>query len=336
VKFAQVAIEQSEGGIAVHSIRQNGLVLKKGRRVSADDLNAMRAAGVKQITIAQLDIGEDDAAQRLAQACAGAHVRIEPPFTGRSNLYAHVNGVLVVDEDKINAVNETDERITIATLRPWQAVVEGEMIGTVKIIPYAVEETVLDAAIAHVHAPALRIAPFAPKRIGVISTMLPGLKPSTITKTLRVLEERLQPAGARIVKEIRTGHDNEALAQAIKALTPLCDILVIFGASAIADRRDVIPAALEQAGGAVVHFGMPVDPGNLLLFGRIDDTGRRVEVLGAPGCARSPKLNGFDWVLQRLLAGIDVSARDIKRMGAGGLLMEIVARGQLREPSHDN
>ncbi|MBM3608444.1 MAG: 4-diphosphocytidyl-2C-methyl-D-erythritol kinase, partial [Alphaproteobacteria bacterium] len=306
MKFAQVAIEQSEGGIAVHSIRQNGLVLKKGRRVSADDLNAMRAAGVKQITIAQLeagDIGEDDAAQRLAQACAGAHVRIEPPFTGRSNLYAHVNGVLVVDEDKINAVNETDERITIATLRPWQAVVEGEMIGTVKIIPYAVEETVLDAAIAHVHAPALRIAPFAPKRIGVISTMLPGLKPSTITKTLRVLEERLQPAGARIVKEIRTGHDNEALAQAIKALTPLCDILVIFGASAIADRRDVIPAALEQAGGAVVHFGMPVDPGNLLLFGRIDDTGRRVEVLGAPGCARSPKLNGFDWVLQRLLAG---------------------------------
>jgi molybdenum cofactor cytidylyltransferase len=106
---------------------------------------------------------------------------------------------------------------------------------------------------------------------------------------------------------------------------------IIFGASAIADRRDVIPAALEAVGGRIEHFGMPVDPGNLLLIGNAGGH----PVLGAPGCARSPKENGFDWVLMRLLAGLQVPREDITGMGVGGLLMEIVTRPQPRdEPLH--
>jgi molybdenum cofactor cytidylyltransferase len=106
---------------------------------------------------------------------------------------------------------------------------------------------------------------------------------------------------------------------------------IVFGASAIADRRDVIPAALEAIGGRVEHFGMPVDPGNLLMIGSVGAT----PVLGAPGCARSPKENGFDWVLMRLLAGLPVQREDITGLGVGGLLMEIVTRPQPREePLH--
>ena len=104
--------------------------------------------------------------------------------------------------------------------------------------------------------------------------------------------------------------------------------MLVAGASAIVDRRDVIPAAIERRGGTIEHFGMPVDPGNLLLLGRLGE----VPVLGLPGCARSPKVNGFDWVLQRLLAGLPVGAEDIMRMGAGGLLAEI-PRGPYRVPA---
>jgi molybdenum cofactor cytidylyltransferase len=100
------------------------------------------------------------------------------------------------------------------------------------------------------------------------------------------------------------------------------DILLIHGASAILDRRDVIPAAIVAAGGRVDHFGMPVDPGNLLLLGHVAE---RV-VLGLPGCARSPKVNGFDWVLERLVAGLPVGSAEIMRMGSGGLLAEIPSR----------
>ena len=118
-----------------------------------------------------------------------------------------------------------------------------------------------------------------------------------------------------------------ALAAVLKRLTAQADLTIVFGASAITDRRDVIPAAVEAAGGRVDHFGMPVDPGNLLLLGR---SAQGDPVLGAPGCARSPKENGFDWVLQRLLAGLPVTGADVKRMGVGGLLMEIVSRPQPR------
>ncbi len=149
-----------------------------------------------------------------------------------------------------------------------------------------------------------------------------------IEKTLKVTAERLAPAGATIVAERRVPHETRALAKALdEVLKAGAELVIVFGASAIADRRDVIPAAIEAVGGRIEHFGMPVDPGNLMLIGERD--GR--PVLGAPGCARCPKENGFDWVLMRLLAGLPVTRADITGMGVGGLLMEIVTRPQPRD-----
>src|SRR5205807_2015346 len=165
------------------------------------------------------------------------------------------------------------------------------------------------------------------KRVGVVSTLLPGLSPKVVEKTLRVTSERLAPAGATIMAERRVPHDEAAVAAAIKELLGLgAELVIVFGASAIADRRDVIPAALTGIGGVIEHFGMPVDPGNLLLIGNAGG----VPVLGAPGCARSPVENGFDWVLMRLLAGLKVTRAELTGMGVGGLLMEIVTRPQPR------
>jgi molybdenum cofactor cytidylyltransferase len=162
----------------------------------------------------------------------------------------------------------------------------------------------------------------------VVSTLLPGLSPKVVEKTLKVTTERLAPAGATIVAERRVPHEQAALAKAMDEVVRAgAQMVIVFGASAIADRRDVIPAALEAIGGRVEHFGMPVDPGNLMLIGSL----RAMPMLGAPGCARSPKENGFDWVLMRLLAGLPVSREDITGMGVGGLLMEIVTRPQPRE-----
>ena len=76
------------------------------------------------------------------------------------------------------------------------------------------------------------------------------------------------------------------------------------------------------------RFGMPVDPGNLLFHGRLDDR----PVIGLPGCARSPALNGADWILERYACGLMISDDDIAAMGVGGLLKEIPLRPQLREP----
>ena len=144
------------------------------------------------------------------------------------------------------------------------------------------------------------------------------------------MEGRLAPAGVTVDTDIRIPHDREILAASLKeVIADGADIVIVFGASAITDRRDVIPSAIETAGGRIEHFGMPVDPGNLMLIGELHGK----PVLGAPGCARSPKENGFDWVLQRLMADIAVRKSDITKLGVGGLLMEIVQRGHLRDPN---
>ena len=332
MKFGPVPLCEAEGGVAVHSIRKPGLVLKKGTVIGKPEIAALAEAGISEIVVARIepgDVSEDAAAAEIGAAVQGEGVRVDRAFTGRANLFAQEAGVLVVDKDAVDRLNQVDESITFATLPAYKPVVAGEMIATVKIIPFAVPIAQRDAALAVVRAraPLIRVAPYRIRKIGVVSTLLPGLAPKVIDKTLRVTEERLAPAGARIVAERRVPHEQGALAAAIEeVLAAGAELVIVFGASAIADRRDVIPAAVEAVGGRIEHFGMPVDPGNLLLIG----SARERPVLGAPGCARSPKENGFDWVLMRLLAGLPVSREAITGMGVGGLLMEIVTRPQPR------
>jgi molybdenum cofactor cytidylyltransferase len=334
MKFGPVAVNEAVGAIAAHSVRAGEAVVKKGRVVRTEDAERLARAGVAEIVAVWLDpgdVGEDEAALRLAEAIAGEHATVDRPFTGRANLFAAEAGVLLVEPSCIDAVNAIDEAITVATLPAYKPVVAGEMIGTVKIIPYAVTGALLDRALAAMRGMtggAVRVAPYRRRRIAVASTMLPGLKPSVVKKTLDVLGERLAPTQAEIRQEARVPHDAGKLTDELRRLGASdAELIVVFGASAIADRRDVIPAAIEAAGGSVEHFGMPVDPGNLLLIGSL--AGK--PVIGAPGCARSPKENGFDWVLHRLLADVPVTRKDIVGMGVGGLLMEIVSRPQPRE-----
>ena len=330
MKFGSVPIVDARGAISAHAVRRGEAKLKKGQIIGPAEQAALRGAGVEAVIAAQLepgDISEDAAAQRLAEALAGPQLRLDPPFTGRVNLFASISGLLQVSRPRIDSVNRVDDAITVATLAEFHPVVAGDMAATVKIIPFATSMAALEAACAAAGDAAVSVAPYRPLRFAVVSTLLPGLKLSVIHKTLGVLEARLAPARARIVEDRRTPHEIAPLAETLAALADRADALIVFGASAITDRRDVIPAAIERVGGRIEHFGMPVDPGNLLLYGELGG----LPIIGAPGCARSPKENGFDWVLGRLLADIPVTRADIQSMGVGGLLMEIESRPQPRE-----
>ena len=331
MKFGPASPADALGGVTVHTLRQGSLVLKKGTTIGQAEVAALTRAGVKEIVVVRLeegDVSEDVAAAGVAQAVAGDGINVERAFTGRANLFAARAGVLVVDRAAVDRINDVDEAITFATLPAFKPVVEGEMVATVKLIPFGVEARLRDAAVEAAKGDALRIAPYKIKRVGVISTLLSGLAPKVVDKTLKVTAERLAPAGATIIAERRVPHDETVLKVAVKEMLDLgAELVIVFGASAIADRRDVIPAAISGIGGVVEHFGMPVDPGNLLLIGNAGG----IPILGAPGCARSPVENGFDWVLMRLLAGLKVTRAELTGMGVGGLLMEIVTRPQPRE-----
>jgi len=335
MKFGPVPVKTAEGAILAHSARLPGRVVKKGTPLTAEDIAAFETAGISTITALRLDskdVNEDAAAAEIAAALGGTHIRIADAFTGRANLFSETAGLLTFDRAALDRLNLVDEAVTVATLAPFEPVEAGQMVATVKIIPFAVPRTILDAALSVAQEddkPLLSVAPFSRKKIGLILTRLPGMKESILDKTVDTARARVEAYGSTITHMERTAHQADDVVAAIaRTRATGCDIVLIFGASAVVDRNDVLPAAVVQAGGSVHHFGMPVDPGNLLFIGELGDK----PVVGMPGCARSPKLNGFDWVLWRLLADLAVTKRDIMLMGSGGLLVEIAERGLKREP----
>src|SRR6202030_3512720 len=178
----------------------------------------------KEIVVVRLeegDVSEDVAAAGIARAVAGTGIHVERAFTGRANLFAGKAGVLVVDRAVVDRINGVDEAITFATLPAFKPVVEGEMVATVKLIPFGVEAKLRDAAVEAATGSALRIAPYVIKRVVIVSTLLPVLAPKVVEKTLRVTAERLAPAGAEILAERRVPHDEAALKTAIRELLGL-------------------------------------------------------------------------------------------------------------------
>ncbi len=328
MKFGDFPIDVAEGAILAHGLRLGKRTFKKGRALTADDIAALRDAGRETVIAARLeadDVGEDEAALAVAEAALGEGLSRGEPFTGRCNLFAEKRGIAVLERERLDRLNLVDEAVTVATVPPLCPVEANQKVATIKVIPVAVARPVLDrcVAIAGDGGPLIRIARYAELPVGLVQTTLPGVKESVLDSTTETVRARLAGLGSHLAAEERCAHEAQAVAAAIASMLERgCGMLLIMGASAVVDRRDIVPDAIERVGGDIDHLGMPVDPGNLLLLGHLGP----VPVIGLPGCARSPSLNGFDWVLQRLLAGLPVTDRDIMTMGAGGLLKEFKSR----------
>ncbi len=334
MKFGSFPLADAKGVILAHGIKLADRVFKKGRVLSDEDISVLSDAGNKAVTGVKLerdDVPEDVAARKVALSSCGSGARAQEAFTGRANLHATVHGIVMLDEPRIRAINHLHESLTLATLSNHSVVRQKHMVATIKVIPFAVPRDVLDQALAIIgDKPLVQVAAFQNKKAGLIVTKLPQTKPSIIEKSESSIKDRLNAIGASLADVIVCDHDQQSVSAAIVRQSEAgCDPILLFGASAIVDRSDVLPAGLVAAGGQVVHLGMPVDPGNLLMLGSMANA----TVIGVPSCARSPKVNGFDWVLERIIAGVPVSRDDIMDMGAGGLLAEIGSRPQPRELS---
>lgn len=329
MRFGPVPVAQAEGGLLAYSLRMPGKALKKGHRLTEADLAELAGAGIAEVTVARLDpgdIAENEAAEALAKALvSGADgLVLDPAFTGRVNIRADGPGVVQIDADAINALNAIDPMITLATVPPWQRVVKGTMAGTVKVISYAVAADALTRA-CDVGRGALSLRRPVIGAADLIVTQVPGQPARRDDKGIAAVAGRLAALGAALATSRVVAHETEAVAEALAASRS--GLVLILTASATSDARDVAPAALAEAGGRLIRFGMPVDPGNLLFIGDLADR----PVIGLPGCARSPALNGADWVLERIVCGVPVGDADIAAMGVGGLLKEIPSRPQPRD-----
>ena len=326
MKFGSFLLSDAPGIVLAHTFKGPGLVLKKGHVVTVADVAALSAAGVKEIIGARLeagDISEDAAAARVAQRLTGTHLTLTAAHTGRCNIVAAQDGVVVINAAAITSANLISEAVTIATLADKEAARAGQIVATVKIIPFAVSAAVMARLERALGFGAVALAPYTPKRFALISTLSPGLKPSVVASTEQITRQRISALGGTLVSSTQTDHVAADVAREVRSvLSSGAEVILITGASATVDRGDVVPAGIVAADGVIDHFGMPVDPGNLLVLAHIGS----VPVLVLPGCARSPKLNGVDWVMQRVAAGVAVTPADIMGMGVGGLLVDTPSR----------
>lgn len=326
MKFGPVPLTAAEGAVLAHSVAVEGGRLRKGRVLSSEDIAALQGMGLAEVIVAQLepgDVDENTAALRLAEAVAGPGLRLSKPFTGRVNLLADGPGVTVLDVAALEAVNAIDPMITIATVPAFHQMNDGGMVATIKMISYAVAGDHLDRACESAGKNAIRLAKPKLKTATLIVTDIPK---GPGDKGRIAIAARLEALNATLTETVIVPHTHNALTEALRQAEG--DMVLILTGSATSDVHDVAPSAVRAAGGEVYRFGMPVDPGNLLFLADLAG----VPVIGLPGCARAPALNGADWVLSRVLCGVPVTSADIAGMGVGGLLKEIPTRPQPRRP----
>lgn len=329
--FATLPVLEAENTLLAHTLRAGGETYKKGTVLSVSDLKTISAAGVETVCVARLDVGdvrEDEVAVRVAEALAGVGIGVSLPLAGRCNLHAEVAGVLDIRRDAIDTLNGTGDGVLCATIEPFTVVAPGRTLATLKVIPYAVPEDRCNAMIQAIQSNTLQVHRFRAKTVSVILTEVPSLKPGLLDKARESIVARVETYASRIVHEARTAHSESELASAIETASQCADIILVLGGASTADVADTVPSAIHKAGGTVDLFGVPLDPGNLLVMGRIGD----VPVLGLPGCARSPKMNGIDLILPRIFAEMPMDRQTLLGFGVGGLLHDVDERPQPREP----
>lgn len=331
MKFGNFPLHMLQGAMLAHAVRLSSGLLKKGHIISREDIRAMAQEDITHAMAALPEAGdmaEDEVARIISGHISGDHITCAKAFTGRVNLYAARDGLISINEAGVNGLNHRDEAITLATIRQNSHVRKGQMVATVKIIPLSVKAEIVENLISETEGQLINLHPFHPQKAFLIHTMLSGTTEKLVEKTGKVMTHRLDGFATILAGEARCPHEEQALADILPDKSRADhDMILIMGASAITDRRDVIPAAILRAGGEIIHYGMPVDPGNLMLLAKL----RGKWVLGLPGCARSPKLNGIDLILSRIAAGFEVTQDDVMNMGVGGLLSEYPGRPEPRE-----
>ena len=302
MKFGRVPVGEAMGAVLAHSLRVDGHVFKKGR-VSAPPTSRRCAAPATRRWSARASSPMTSTRtwrrRRSAARVASENVRVAEPTTGRANLFATARGLVTVDRAAIDRLNAIDESVTLATVAPYARVDEGQMVATVKIIPFAVPGATL-ARVTAAATPLVSVRRFAPVRAGLVLTRFAETPASLLDRAAANQRERLRlaSAGPSAASSASLTTRPRSPARIAELAAEGCAPILVLGASAIVDRRDVVPAALSAPAARSITSACRSTRGT-----SSSSDGRRRDRLGVPGCARSLKPSGFDWVLERLSRG---------------------------------
>jgi hypothetical protein len=320
--------EHAIGHILLHNMpdAQGHKAFAKGHRVMAADVDKLRALDVQQLHVAVLqpgDVGENEAAARIAATITGPDVAASMPAAGRVNLLAAADGVVEVDIERLLQINLIDG-VTVAALREHTLVRPKERVATIKIIPFALPAEALQQveAIGRQGDAVVGLRKLLPAKVGVLLVGSVRAHARLERMFLPAITPRIHDVGAAVQRIDCVEPSEHVVATALLDLQRAgATLVIIAGQTSTVDGDDITPRAIKAAGGVVEHIGAPVEPGNLLLLAYLRDAhGRIMPIIGAPGCVRGRGANVVDLLLPRLVAGEHPTKRDIVMLGHGGLL----------------
>ena len=328
--FGKVKTELSLGGILSSSIEiyknKNKIKISKGTIINKNLLDLLLLNNVEHIKCAKLDdneIDENSSVHEISKkiiASKKSNIIIQDPKNGRCNLVSSVDGILTFQPNQLFSINSVTNDIGIASLKAFSKVKKNQIVASIKAIPFGIKKNNLQNII-NVCQECFKILPFQKKNIHLIQTTNQNTRAKILEKTLEVTKERLSSCGNKKIVEKKCSHEIKSICEQLKkSVNEGADIILIFGTSAISDINDIIPQSILEINGTILRLGMPVEPGNLILLAEIKISKKHISIIGMPGCARSKKENGVDWILWRKLCDLKISSDDINHMGNGGLL----------------
>ncbi len=319
-----VSINNSYRKILAHSININGTKLNKGKVIEKSDIKLLNNFGTKEIYVFEKTpqhIDENKASLYISNHIIGKNIVINKPVNGRADLFSKINGLLDYDRKLLLRLNFSNDDIAVAMMKPFEIVKKNQLIGNVKILPYAITKSSLKKTLnVQKFINLIKIKKARNKNIAlIISSDEENLKSNK--KIINSVNSRLLNFDLKINQVLYCRH-NEADIKNILLSKNISkyNLILLYGSTSIVDKNDIIPRALKKAKGRVITYGAPTDPGNLLMYGTLDNK----KIIGVPGCAKSIVRNGFDVVLEKICYDFCINKRVIAELSCGGLFKKII------------
>lgn len=324
-------VEQAVGRRALHDMTliipgaSKGPGFEKGQLIGVGDLCRLQQMGRRHLYVLEENqvgpewVHEDDAALAFARAMAGEGVTFsDPPREGKVNLMAGRDGLLVIDEPRLERFNLAPG-VMCACRQSFSVLTQGRMLGGTRAIPLFLPRADFQKAMAVLSdGPLFRVLPLRPPRVGILVTGTEVFMGLVEDKFAPIISTKVEKFGGQVLKSLIVPDDRRAISQGVKELLDCGIDLLVTTAGLSVDPDDVTRQGLVDAGAADMLYGAPILPGAMTLLARIGG----VQVMGVPACALFFKTTSFDLLLPRLLAGLEITRRDLARMANGAFCLE--------------
>ena len=330
--FKIIASRNASTCILAHSIKLDNFSLKKGKILNEEDVCMLLKYKIENVYVAIIgkeDYSENYSAKKIAKHISSAELYEPEATNGRADLFSKTSGMLKVNNEKLFKINSIFPEIAVCTLKNYSVIKKGQLVGNVKILPYALNKAKVDKILKDETIKKIfKVSKVKIEKIAIIYTSN-NIKFLKKEKILTAVNNRLKNFDLEVNFEEICKHNHKDLCKKIKSVMKKNpDLILIYGESSISDLNDVVPRAILASKGKVLSSLLPTDPGNLLLLGSIQKT----NLIGVPGCAKSIKRNGFDDILERICHGETFTKKKLLDLAEGGLYKTMIRKHLIDKP----